>query len=131
MLRCRGYVLLAEVLLGLSLVLIALLTVFHLFISSDSLVSVADQTAQATHLARRILEEELTRPYLDVQSFVASETVPHGARRGAELRTDFEYQVEVTEPDPAKKVKRVTVRVSWGLKPRHQVSLLGSKGEQW
>jgi hypothetical protein len=129
--RYRAYALLTEVLLGLSLVLVALLTVFHLFVSADSMVAVADQTSQADQLARRVLEEELNRPYDDVEAYTGAESVPHVERRGAQLSTNFEYEVDVAQPDLSKNVKLVSVRVSWGEKPHHQVSLTGSKGELW
>lgn len=126
-----GYVLLAEVLLGLTLVLIALLAVFQLFFTSDATVGLADRSAQANQIARRYLEEELLKDYDDVVPSTGDVQVVHAIRRGTTLRTTFTYTVEVVEPDPAKRIKDVSVTVEWGTRPRHRTTLSSAKGELW
>lgn len=120
-----------EALLGLTLVLISLLIVFQLFFTADSTVAHADRVAQANQLARSRLELEVSRPYDALSSSQGQERVAHATRRGSRISTSFDYEVTVTEPDPAKKIKVVEVTVSWGERPKHQVSLASSKGELW
>lgn len=120
-----------EVVFGFTLVLVAILSIFQLFVSSDSLVAVADRTAQADQIARRLLEEELHVPYDDVEPSKGSETVPHVDRRGTTVSTVFDYEVSIQQPDPAKEVKLISVKVSWGERPRRTLGLVGAKGENW
>ena len=114
--------LLLEVLLGLSLVTIALLAVFQVFLSADSSVSLADRTTQAHHLARKLLEETLAKPY-DLLSSDPSQSrqgelkSSHTKRRGQTLTTDFLYRIDVSRPSsgptPGPELVDVTVTVSW------------------
>ena len=55
-----------EILIGLTLVTVAILAVFQLFPASDKAVELADRTTQANQLARRLLESELAKNYPDV-----------------------------------------------------------------
>lgn len=73
----------------------------------------------------------MSRPYASIASSQGEERVGHASRRGTPISTTFSYRVEVTEPDPSKRVKHIEVIVSWGERPKHQVSLASSKGELW
>lgn len=111
--------------------LIALLAVFQLFFMADSTVALADRTAQANQLARRYLEQELSRPYDELQSSEGWQQIHHGIRRGHSMSTEFAYQVQVEQPNPSRNIKKVGITVSWSENPRRTVTMTSSKGELW
>lgn len=140
--KVRGVSLLLELLLGLSLVTVALLTVFHIFWTADASVSLADRTTQAHHLARRLLEETMAKPFdqLSTDPSLSRDdviTVSHTHRRGQALSTDFVYRVEVIQPPSgptsAPELVDVLVTVSWkqgsaGLTRDNSIRLQATKG---
>ena len=134
--------LLLEVLLGLSLVTIALLAVFQVFLSADTSVSLADRTTQAHHLARKLLEETLAKPFdqLATDPSLSREgewKSSHTKRRGMELSTDFVYRIDISRPvlgsTPAPELVDILVTVSWkqgsdGGTRDNSIRLQASKG---
>lgn len=121
-----------EVMIGLGLITVAILAVFQLFPVTDKAVSLADRTAQANQLARRLLEEELDKNYPEVSARNGNVTIQHTLRRGNVLSTDFVYGVEVVESAPPTRLKDITVEVEWthGAVTR-TVRLQSLKGPLW
>ncbi|MBM3466207.1 MAG: hypothetical protein FJX76_29320 [Armatimonadetes bacterium] len=127
----RGLALI-EVLLGLALVTVGILVLFLLFPAADQAVALSDRTAQATQLARRLMERQMALSFDDAKSESDSETVEHTTRRNARLSTQFTWQVEVTQPESGRKLKRIVVTVSWEHgKVQRSVRCETCKGAYW
>lgn len=107
--------LLLEILLGMTLLIIAVMAVFALFPAGDRAVVSADRATQAHHLARRLLETEMSKEYgaLTVGLTEGRRQLQHSRRNGVDLSTTLRYQVEISVPEPDRELKRVLVRVSW------------------
>lgn len=133
----RGVSLLLELLLGLTLVSLAVLSIFSLFPAADRSVALADRTTQASTLARSLLDQQLQRSYgelsTDPASYLQGETsLVHTRRHGQALDTRFRYRVEITQPDLTHEVKRILVTVSWNYGSREEKVVLESrKGSMW
>lgn len=120
----RGYALLLEVLLGLSLFTMAVLFVMRLFPASDAAVSHSIRVVQATQLARDLLERELDKDYNNPDNIPAGGAnskitltgggqVEYAARRGSKLLLPYTYQVDVTKFDDDGDLFTVDVEVMW------------------
>jgi hypothetical protein len=129
-----------ELLLGLSLVCITLLVLFGLFPMGERSVAQADRASQAAAIARSMMERALAQHYdsllVDPATYAeGDDLVYHTRRHGHELSTSFHYRVEITQPDPAREVKRILVRVSWrqgtGKSREETVAVQSSKGKLW
>lgn len=127
-----------ELLMGLTLVSLVLIGLLQLFPSAERSVVVADRTTQANHLARKLMEQTLARPYSDLSlgSVQGSTTMAHTQRRGARATVEFLYSVDVTQPEVDREIKEIYVRVEWseagstrGVGPH--ILLHGSKGNLW
>lgn len=130
--RRAGFSLLLEVLLGLSLFALAVLFLLRLFPASDASVGQADRVAQATQMARRLMEERLGQQYdqLNVGTVSGKEVVQHASRRGSAISTEYAYQVDVAQVQPS--LKRIQVKIDWQTGPlRRQVLVESSKGRLW
>lgn len=137
--------LLIELLLGLFLVLVALLSVFGLFVLSDKVALRADRLEQARLLAGRLMEQEMAQNFDTVVSeaakqavqpaqAIATEEFSHTKRRGVEVETNFRQKIEVVQKSP--RLYRIVVTVDWlegsgGSAQRQAVVLEGLKSEQW
>lgn len=133
--RPAGVSLLIELLLGLGLITVAILTLFVLFPSSERAVKLSDDRTQALHLARRLLEQRLALNYADlsVGEQQATESIDTTLRRGNRSRLDLQSLVQVTIGEPAE-VKNIRVTVWWtDSNPggENQVVLSSSKGKYW
>lgn len=127
-----------ELLLGLSVVSITILAIFSLFPMADRSVGHADRTAQANYIARSLMEQRLATSYADLIIPPVPErgevSLQHSQRRGQALSTTFSYQIEVTQPDPAKQLKRIVITVGWhrgSLGAPETVRLECDKGNLW
>ena len=130
--RRAGFSLLLEVLLGLSLFTLAVLFLLRLFPASDASVGQADRVAQATQMARRLMEERLAQQYdlLSVGTVKGTEAVQHASRRGSSIATEYAYEVDVAEVQPS--LKRIQVKVNWQTGPlQREVVVESSKGRLW
>lgn len=130
-----GVSLLLEMLLGLGLITVAILTLFVLFPSSEKAVRLSDDRTQALHLARRLLEQKLALNYADlvVGEQQATESLDTTLRRGVRSRLDLHSRVQVSLGEPAE-VKDIRVTVWWAdSNPggESQVVLSSSKGKYW
>lgn len=137
-LRRYGGALILELLIGFSLVTVALLAVFSLFPTGERAVTLADKSSQALQLASSLLQGQLARPYSSLTPGVSEgeEDVTHTLRRGVEITTTFHYRIEVTRPYSGLAISNVEVLVQWeegsSGDPRPQVIRLeGEKGRLW
>lgn len=107
--------LLIEILLGMSLLMIAVMAIFALFPAADRAVVAADRSSQAHLMARRLMDAELKRDYgsLDVGMDDGTRVLSHSQRMGTPIQTTFHYSVTVTIPDSSRDLKKIEVRVSW------------------
>lgn len=132
-----GVSLLLELLLGLTLVSLAILAIFGLFPMADRSVAQADRTTQASTMARSLLDQQLQRSYselsTDPSTYLQGETsLVHTRRHGQNLGTKFQYKVEITQPEADREVKTVLVTVSWKTGERvENVVLESRKGALW
>lgn len=131
-----GFSLTLELLIGMTLLLITVLSLFLLFPTSERSVLLADKRSQALHQARMQLEEALTVEYssLPLGESRIEQLVNHTKRRGVTLQTEFKTRVKVTQPDPNLDVKWVEVMVWWdGDEPEglNRVTLSSAKGVLW
>ncbi len=127
-----------EVLLGFSLILMALLAVFRLFPTSERAVVLSDRTAQAYHFATELLDDQLQRHFsaLTVGSTEGVKVVQHSLRRGVPIETEFHYRMDITRPYSGRDIYHILVSVSWrdgsNEKPREaSVVLEAEKGRLW
>lgn len=123
-----------ELLLGFTLLTVAIFALFALFPTGDKAVMRSVKMTQAQEIARGLMERELLRNYSDLTDGVASgETSASGINRnGVEISTRYLYQVEITQPDPTLRFKDIEVTVSWeegSEGDTRKVVLNSSKGE--
>lgn len=137
-LEFRGVSLLLELMLGFSLVTIALLAVFRIFPTTERAAVLADRTAQAHHLASSLLQAQLDRPYsaLSVGVLQDQESIQHTQRRGVKMSTNFHCKTEITRPYSGRDIYNIVVSVTWvegsSLIPRPSaVRLEAEKGRLW
>jgi type II secretory pathway pseudopilin PulG len=130
----RGMSLMLELLIGFAVLAIAVMSIFLLFPSSDKAVMRAARTNQANELARSILEEATAQDYsalvVGLQDGLRNEVTL--SRNGQDIRTQFNFEVETTQPDPTRELKNIRVRVFWevGSDGRERECVLEtSKGE--
>ncbi len=111
----RGGSLLLEILLGMTLLIMAVMAVFALFPVGDRAVVNSDRSTQAHHLARRLLEEEMSKEYasMPIGSVSGDKVLDHSRRNGVNIQTKFHYEVTIAQPDPDKELKQVVVKVRW------------------
>lgn len=133
-----GYSLMLEVLLGLTIVSLSVLSLLILFPSAERSVTEADVASQANHLARQRLENLLAQGYASLPVGVqqGSVTESNTLRRGARPATLFRYREEITQPDPSRDIKMIRVYVTWsggdpGDSSQPRVCLVTSKGRFW
>ncbi len=124
-----------ELLLGLGLMSVAILTLFVLFPSSERSVKLSDNRTQALHLARRLMERKLALGYPDLSIGLeeTTESVETTLRRGVRTKLDLKARIEVSQEDSAE-VKHIRVTVWWrDSNPggESQVVLSSSKGKYW
>lgn len=136
--RTRGVTLLLELLLGFSLLAIALLTLFRLFPAAERATVLADKSLHAHHLASEILDTQLARPYsaFTVGVFEDVEPIQHTQRRGVKMTTVYHYRLEITRPYPGRDIYHVVVSVNWeegssGTPRAAAIRLEGDKGRLW
>ncbi len=136
--RSKGVSLLLELLLGFSLLAIALLTLFRLFPAAERATVLADKSLHAHHLASEILDTQLARPYsaFNVGVFEDVEPFQHTQRRGVEMTTVYHYRLEITRPYPGQDIYHVAVTVTWeegsaGTLRPSAIRLEGEKGRLW
>lgn len=135
--RCGGALIL-ELLIGFSLVTVALLAVFSLFPTGERAATLADKSSQALQLASTLLQEELSRNYfaLSVGVEEGEEPFQHTLRRGVETTTLYLYKIETSRPHPGLEIYKVAVSVTWeegseGKTRDGLVYLEGEKGRLW
>lgn len=107
---------LIEVLLGMSLLLIAIMAIFALFPVGDRAVANADRSTQAHQLARRMIDTELAKTYENLVPGIPLEqsvTLEHSSRQGTVLKTTFHTRLTIISLEPAQELKRVFVEVRW------------------
>lgn len=108
---------LLELLLGMSVLVITILTIFSLFPMADRSVGHADRAAQANYIARSLMEDRLATPYAELALTSVPEVgeiaLQHTQRRGQALTTNFDYTISVTHPYADRQLKRVVVTVGW------------------
>lgn len=111
----QGGTLLIELLLGMTLLVLIVMAVFALFPMADRAAVNADRATQALQFARRLLNRQMAKEYenLEIGEFEETTTVEHSRRQGVTLQTTFNCKVSVTQPDPARELKRVQVSVRW------------------
>lgn len=124
-----------ELLIGLGLMAVAILTLFVLFPSSERAVRLSDDRTQALHFARRLMEKKLAQPYTALSAGTESltETVDTTLRRGVRYKLELKSSVEVT-PGETPETKSIRVTVWWNdSNPggESQVVLVSSKGKYW
>lgn len=123
-----------ELLLGFTILVIAVFALFAVFPSGDKAVVRSVRMTQAAEIARGLMEEQLTINY---SSLVLGETDTQRSskeltRNGAEVETTYYCKVIVEEPDPTKKYRDIKVEVYWkeGLQQtRHGCNLESSRCE--
>ncbi len=113
--RIRGASLILELLLGLSLLLIAMLSLFRLFPTAERATLLSDRSTQAHHMASELLDSQLARHYsaITVGVYEELEPITHTKRRGVELQTEFHTRVDITRPYPGKDIFNIAVEVTW------------------
>lgn len=132
----RGYSLMLELVLGMSLVLVVLLAIFQLFPVGEKAVDLADRTTHAHSIARRLMNEELEKEYDEIKDFSGEERIAsHTTRRGQPISTDFSYDIKVSE-NTALKMKDIVVTVHWHSGGADQkrdafVRLQSARGQLW
>lgn len=106
--------LLIELLLGMTLLTMAVLTVFALFPAGDRAVVSADRSTQAHQLARRLLEGEMAKSYdeLAVGESDDIRTLEHSHRNGNPISTTFQVRTRITQV-AGRELRSVTVEVRW------------------
>ncbi len=133
---CRaGVALLMELLIGLGLIVVSILTLFVLFPTSERAIRLSDDRTQALHLARRLVERHLALKYseLDVGTVENSESIETTLRRGVRTKLDLKYRVDIAQKSGAE-CKDIRVTVWWNdSNPggESQVVLDASKGKYW
>lgn len=107
--------LLLEILLGMTLLIMAVMAVFALIPVGDRAVVNSDRSTQAHQLARRLLENEMSKDYgaLTLGSSTGEKLLEHSRRNGVNISTKFHYEVAVTQPQLDQELKHVLVKVSW------------------
>lgn len=120
-----------------------LLAIFQLFPVSDRSVGLADRTTQANHLARTLMEKQLSRDYTDIiAEEIEGQVVmnEHTRRKGQALSTEFVWRVNIARPtDPPyndKELWDILVTVSWKAGAEDEtrpseVKLQSVKGMLW
>lgn len=118
-----------EVLVGLTIFVIALLLVFSFFPNAKRSAVMAKNRATANSLAKELLERERALPYNDVGNVTPAAVAPPevfaipGVVDGQNVNTDFEARIRVTELEPDK-LKEISVEISWMHgSQRHQFRL--------
>jgi hypothetical protein len=129
-----GVTLMLELLLGFTLLVVAVFALFAVFPSGDKAVVRSVRMSQAGEIARRLLEEESNKNYSSLVDGLVTGQMSSGglARGGQDLVTEFFYEVEVRQPDPDRKYRDIRVEVYWEegfQKRKHGCELETSKGE--
>lgn len=130
----RGMSLLLELLLGFSILAVALLALFGLFPSGDKAVMRSIRMSQANELARGLVEEQMGKHYSSLVdgSVTGSYKTESVDRDGQKLATEFLYQVDILQPDSSRNYRDIKVEVWWTegwAGRRHSCKLQSSKGE--
>ena len=127
-----------QLLLGFSIVLIAVLTVFGVFPVAERATVLSDKSTQAYNLASQILETHLNRHYSTISVGISEQQEPiqHTTRRGVDVETNFFFKSEITKPYPSREILNILVTVSWtegsSDEPRPaEVRLQAEKGRLW
>ncbi len=136
--RRYGGALILELLIGFSLVTIALLAVFSLIPTGERAAALADVTTQARQFASTLLQDQLARDYnaLSVGQSQGDEPIEHTLRRGVRVTTTFHYTIDITRSPSGLQIYNIVVTVNWeegsgGALRAGGVRLEGEKGRQW
>lgn len=135
--RRYGGALILELLIGFSLVTVALLAVFSLVPTGERAATLADVTTQAHQFANILLQDQLARDYrsFSVGQIQEEEPIEHTLRRGVKVTTVFHYTIDITKHSGLE-VYNIVVTVNWeegsgGAVRAGGVRLEGEKGRQW
>lgn len=127
-----------ELLIGFSLITVALLAVFSLVPTGERAAALADVTTQANQFASTLLQNQLARDYssFSVNTIKSKEIFEHTLRRGVKVKTTFHYTIDITKPYSGQEIYNIVVTVNWeegstGVARAGGVRLEGEKGRQW
>ncbi len=123
-----------ELLLGFSMLLVVMLSVFQLFPMANASVDLADRTTHANALARELMEKYLNLQYSSLEAGESGQRRigSHTSRHGASISTEYNYDVTVQLLDPSRDIKEITVVVSWSTSGKaKRVILQSRRGNQW
>lgn len=108
---------LAEALVAIAILASAFIVVLGMYPVGLSTIKQAQAINGATFLAERILEQERSKPYAQIQSNGPTTVAWATTHDGQSSALDYEYQVLVTERNDALtlKAKDIVVQVSWNV----------------
>ena len=125
---------LLELLIGFSVLGIAIMAIFALFPSGDKAVMRSIRMTQANEIGRGLMEDQMGKHYsaMTEGTVTGSTTDSSIDRNGQSLVTEYFYQVDVSKPDPDRNYRNIVVKVWWNEgadKVRHGCEMESSKGE--
>lgn len=123
-----------ELLLGFTLLVVAVFALFALFPSSDKAVVRSVRLTQANEVARALMEAELNKNYsfLTDGEYTGQNTSTGLNRSGQTIEYVHDYKITISQPDPSRKYKDILVEVFWEEgedKRKHGCKLQSSRGE--
>lgn len=130
----RGVSLLLELLIGFSILAIAIMAIFALFPSGDKAVMRSIRMTQANEIGRGLMEDQMGKHYSAVTEGTVTGSTSDSSidRNGQSLVTEYFYRVDITKPNPDRNYRDIVVEVWWNEgndQVRHGCKMESSKGE--